>query len=57
MSKITEFLCKIGLHKYEDHIKIGRADLSELETPIEAKEVCRWCKKLRKEVRFFIKLK
>lgn len=53
--RLFRLLCKMGLHKYEDHINMGVIINSEI--PVDSKEVCRWCKSVRKEVKFYIGVK
>jgi len=47
-------LCRIGIHRYDDHIKVGQIDLETRELPVESKEVCRRCGKIRNDVKFRI---
>ena len=52
--KFMKLLCKIGIHKYEDHIKIDKVDLKTQQVLIESTEICRWCKKIRNQVKIYV---
>lgn len=55
MNMIRKTLCFIGIHQYEDHIKLKA--LTDKGMPFSAKEVCKGCGKIRNEVAGFIEAK
>lgn len=48
--QIKKFLHKFGLHFYEDRIKLDHLKATLDSVPFEAREVCVFCDKTRKEV-------
>lgn len=49
---MRKLLCFIGLHQYEDKIHLRKYTKEGL--PFEAKEVCKGCGKIRKEIKGYI---
>ena len=48
--KDIPFLCKIGLHSYEDKISFDHLKVKGMEVPFRARTVCKYCNKVKHEV-------